>query len=96
MKPENSCGLLASRAAPDADPAIAFTTTEIAILDRLFTDSWNRRAKPGTLHLYLTKLSRLGGYLARMSDPSPGNTVVWRGLRRLVDIQLGAELATCG
>ncbi|WP_043152376.1 MULTISPECIES: IS4 family transposase [unclassified Sphingobium] len=85
-----------ARAAPDADPAIAFTATEIAILDRLVTDSGNRRAKPGTLQLYLTKLSRLGGYLARMSDPPPGNTVVWRGLRRLVDIQIGAELATCG
>jgi len=36
------------------------------------------------------------GYLARMSDPPPGNTVVWRGLRRLVDIQIGAGLATYG
>ncbi|HLZ07257.1 MAG TPA: IS4 family transposase [Chloroflexota bacterium] len=85
-----------ARTAPEADPAIAFTATEIAILDRLIGDSGNRGAKPGTLHLYLTKLSRLGGYLARTSDPPPGNTVVWRGLRRLVDIQLGAELATYG
>lgn len=85
-----------ARTAPEADPAIAFTTTEIAILDRLIGDSGNRRAKPGTLQLYLTKLSRLGGYLARTSDPPPGNTVVWRGLQRLVDIQLGAELATYG
>lgn len=85
-----------ARAAPDADPALAFTATEITILDRVVTDSGNRRAKPGTLQLYLTKLSRLGGYLARRSDPPPGNTVVWRGLRRLVDIQIGAELATCG
>ncbi len=85
-----------ARAAPNADPAIAFTATEITILDRLVSDSGNRRAKPGTLQLYLTKLARLGGYLARTSDPPPGNTVVWRGLRRLVDIQIGAELATCG
>ena len=85
-----------ARTAPEADPAIAFTTTEIAILDRLIGHSGNRRAKPGTLQLYLTKLSRLGGYLARTSDPPPGNTVVWRGLRSLVDIQLGAELATYG
>lgn len=85
-----------ARAAPNADPAIAFTATEITILDRLVSDSGNRRAAPGTLQLYLTKLSRLGGYLARTSDPPPGNTVVWRGLRRLVDIQIGAELAICG
>ncbi len=85
-----------ARTAPEADPAIAFTATEITILDRLIGDSGNRGAKPGTLQLYLTKLSRLGGYLARTSDPPPGNSVVWRGLRRLVDIQLGAELATYG
>lgn len=50
---------------------------------------------------YTTGLARgsLGGYLARMSDPPPGNTVIWRGLRRLADIQLGAEIgqgSTCG
>ena len=28
--------------------------------------------------------------------PPPGNTVVWRGLRRLADIQLGAEINTAG
>jgi hypothetical protein len=85
-----------ARAAPEADPTIAFPARELTILDRLIADSGNRGAKRGTLQLYLTKLSRLGGYLARTSDPPPGNTVVWRGLRRLVDIQIGAELATYG
>lgn len=85
-----------ARAAPEAEPTTAFTATEITILDRLVADSGNREAKPGTLQLYLTKLSRLGGYLARKADPPPGNTVIWRGLRRLVDIQIGAELATYG
>jgi hypothetical protein len=33
--------------------------------------------------------AQLGGYLARNSDPPPGNETVWRGLTRLVDIQLG-------
>jgi hypothetical protein len=42
-----------------------------------------------SLALYLTKLARLGGYLARARDPPPGNTVIWRGLTRLTDIQLG-------
>lgn len=85
-----------TRAAPEADPTIAFTATEIMIFDRLIADSGNRGAKPGTLQLYLTKLSRLDGYLARTSDPRPGNTVVWRGLWRLVDIQIDAKLATYG
>ncbi|KXU29599.1 transposase [Sphingobium sp. 22B] len=85
-----------ARTVPEASPTIVFTATEITILDRIIADSGNRGAKPGTLQLYLNKLSRLGGYLSRMSDPPPGNTVVWRGLRRLIDIQIGAELATYG
>jgi hypothetical protein len=54
------------------------------------------RAPPAenTLSLYLTKLARLGGYLARTKDPPPGNTVMWRGLTRLTDIQLGFILGT--
>ena len=38
---------------------------------------------------YLVKLARLGGYLARSRDPPPGNIVIWRGLARLTDIELG-------
>jgi hypothetical protein len=81
-----------ARTAPRAPPTIALTLPEIAILDRLVSNAGNGGAKPGTLQLYLTKLARLGGYLARASDPPPGNIVVWRGLRRLADIQLGAEI----
>jgi hypothetical protein len=43
-----------------------------------------------TLGTYLTNIARLGGYLARANDPSPGNMVMWRGLSRLTDIELGA------
>ena len=46
-----------------------------------------------SLTTYLTKLARLGGYLARAHDPPPGNTVMWRGLSRLTDIQLGAIIS---
>ncbi|MCK1684222.1 IS4 family transposase, partial [Bradyrhizobium sp. 147] len=45
-----------------------------------------------TLSHYLIKIARLGGYLARASDPPPGNTVVWRGLSRLTDIALGVTV----
>ena len=47
---------------------------------------------------YAIQLAKLGGYLARKSDPPPGNTVMWRGLKRLNDIVLGVQLAadTCG
>jgi hypothetical protein len=82
---------MVARTAPDAPPQIAFTETEIDLLDRLVADAGNRKCRPRTLAYYLTKLARLGGYLARASDPPPGNIVVWRGLARLTDIEVGAE-----
>ena len=81
-----------NRTAPDAAPTMALTTAEIGLLDQLVPDAGNRRCRPGTLSFYLTKLARLGGYLARASDPPPGNMVMWRGLSRLTDIEIGAEI----
>src|ERR1700757_1384844 len=77
-----------NRATPDALPTLALTATEIGVLDRLVNDKPQARRK--TLSHYLTKIARLGGYLARANDPPPGNTVMWRGLSRLTDIALGA------
>ena len=31
-------------------------------------------------------------HLARSSDPPPGNNVLWRGLQRLTEIQIGVEI----
>jgi hypothetical protein len=46
----------------------------------------------------ILQLAKLGGYLARATDPPPGIFVVWRGLARLTDIQLGFSLGekSCG
>ena len=82
-----------ARAEPEASPSVAFTEKEIALLDQLVGDAGNRRAKHGTLSFYLIKLARLGGYLARAGDPPPGTIVIWRGLTRLTDIEIGAETA---
>ena len=81
-----------ARAAPDEPPGIAFTNSEIEVLDELVANTGNRQCRTGTLAFYITKLARLGGYLARASDPPPGIVVIWRGLSRLTDIELGAEL----
>jgi hypothetical protein len=59
------------------------------LLDELVKDKMRDRLSSPSLSFYLTKLARLGGYLARAKDPPPGNTVMWRGLSRLTDIQLG-------
>jgi len=88
-----------ARTEPDAEPTLALTPSEITILDHLVPDTGNRGSRSNTLQLYMTKLARLGGYLARNSDPPPGNTVLWRGWRRLIDMQIGSDLhqgRTCG
>ena len=57
---------------------------------RLHVGIPGRNKSESALSHYLIKIARLGGYLARASDPPPGNTVMWRGLSRLTDIALGA------
>jgi hypothetical protein len=48
-----------ARSEPEASPSIAFTATEIGLLDRLVQGTGNQRAIPGTLRFYLIKLARL-------------------------------------
>jgi hypothetical protein len=79
-----------NRSAPNALPTLALTATEIGVLDRLVNDKPQTRRR--TLSHYLTKIAKLGGYLARANDPPPGNIVMWRGLTRLTGIMLGATL----
>jgi len=80
------------RSAPDAEPELVLTGEEILLLDDLVPDQACQVPRDKTLAVYLTKIARLGGYLARASDPPPGNTVMWRGMSRLTDIKLGANL----
>lgn len=72
----------------EAPGEIAFTSDEIAILHRLSGES----ESPGTLAACIRLLAKLGGYLARVQDTPPGTMVLWRGLIRLTDIQLGFRL----
>src|SRR5262245_54538378 len=82
-----------NRSTSDASPSIAFTDTECQLLDHLVSDQTNRGSTKKSLSSYIIKVARLGGYLARASDPPPGNLVIWRGLSRLTDIVLGFEAA---
>ena len=79
-----------NRSASDASPDLALTEVEVGLLDHLMSDRDQKPLRRKTLSHYLTKIARLGGYLARANDPPPGNTVMWRGLSRLTDIELGA------
>ena len=82
-----------NRTCPDAEPEKALTLAEIDLLDCLVKDSKRSRAQL-PLSRYLEKIAQLGGYLARANDSPPGNTVMWRGMRRLADVQLGFKLAS--
>lgn len=78
-----------NRVSTAAPPAVALTSIETRILDLLIQDRPCRKSHSATLSSYLTKIARLGGYLARAKDPPPGNAVMWRGLSRVTDIELG-------
>lgn len=81
-----------NRVAPDAPPGIALTVVETHPLDVLLRNRRGAEACPAVLSPYLKKIARLGGYLARAKDPPPGNAVMWRGISRLTDIELGFVL----
>ena len=78
-----------NRVAPTVPATTALTTQECQLLDHLVPDSTRCRTTEKALSHYITKIARLGGYLDRSSDPPPGNIVMWRGLSRFTDIQLG-------
>jgi hypothetical protein len=80
-----------NRSAPTARPNVALTATEVELLDHLVKDKGETSRRKDLSH-YLTKIARLGGYLARASDPPPGNMVMWRGFSRLTDIEIGAMI----
>lgn len=82
-----------NRSTTDASPQFALTLLEIELLDRLVKDKGTQPPRRKTLSHYLTKIAQLGGYLARANDPPPGNMVIWRGLARLTDIEMGFALA---
>ncbi|MDR3490837.1 MAG: hypothetical protein P4M12_02195 [Gammaproteobacteria bacterium] len=51
-----------------------------APLDHLIKNNNDKESKNKKLSDYITKIAKLGGYLARALDPPPGNIVMWRGL----------------
>lgn len=68
---------------------LVLSEVEMKILNHLKPDL---RPTKSNLSKYLLKIAKIGGYLARSSDPPPGNTVIWRGMQRLSEIQIGVEI----
>jgi hypothetical protein len=85
---------LLSREVPDLPCTVFFDEWEVTVLEAL--EEERRKApleRPLTLVEAITSLARLGGYLARPSDPPPGAKVLWRGLLRLSGMVEGYRLA---
>lgn len=78
-----------NRSTKKAKASLAFTPLEIDILKRLVPERQSASSRPSSLQSCLTQLARLGGYLNRASDLPPGNIVIWRGMSRLTDIEIG-------
>jgi hypothetical protein len=83
-----------NRSTRHASPNLAFTPLEIDLLNRLASHEARPPGRKHSLSGCVTQLARLGGYLARKGDSPPGNTVIWRGLARLTDIEIGFILGT--
>ena len=83
-----------NRSEPDLEPALVLTDMETAVLDRLMPDPLNDLPAPGTLSLYLTKIARLGGYLARAKDPPPGTPTARSGPARRERSRAGRDSQT--
>jgi hypothetical protein len=81
------------RAAPYLKASVVFTPSELRLLQSLPT---RNAVGSASLDCSLLQLAKLGGYLARATDPPPGPLVIWRGLSRLTDIQLGFSLIEKG
>lgn len=73
-------------------PTLVFTPLEVTLLNRLVPEPPDRDLS--SLNSSLTQLARLGGYLNRAGDMPAGNTVMWRGLSRLSDIEIGYLLGS--
>lgn len=85
---------MSARVKPDAPPDTVLTAAEINALDRIDEARSRPRLQRRALADYLLQIAMLGN-----RDPPPGNMVVWRGLTRLHDINVGITIGAdrrCG
>ena len=80
-----------SREQPTLPPEILFSEEELKVL-YIIADK-RQFAEPETLQKAVHIVARLGGYLARKSDPPPGDQVIWKGSEKLQYMLIGFRLA---
>lgn len=85
---------LLGREAPELPCAVFFERWEVKVLDALEKQRASGPAqRPLRLADAIPLVAKLGGYLARPSDPPPGSKCVWRGMIRLSAMADGYRLA---
>lgn len=85
---------LLGREVPDLPCTVFFEELEVTILEAQRKKQTKGKAR-GELRLgeAITLVAKLGGYLARGSDPPPGTECIWKGIIRLYDKVDGYLLA---
>ena len=84
---------LVARISPNASCLILFDEEEWKILYLMFNKNKKLPRYPPTLKQCVRWIAMCGGFLARKKDGEPGNTHVWRGLKKFSSILEGAALA---
>jgi hypothetical protein len=85
-----------ARVIPDSPCSICFDECEWKILSIKFAKNTADKLAVPTLAQAVKWLAQLGGFLARKCDGEPGNTHVWRGIKKLAALIEGAELILVG
>ena len=83
---------LVSRSSPDGPASEFLSKNEWKILFVTFNPRRKIPKKSPSLKKVTTWIAQLGGFLARKGDGSPGITHIWRGLKKLADMMIGAQL----
>ena len=58
------------------EPAAVSTENELNIFDQLVKPKGHETSQPTNLSSFIRKMAKLWDYLARASDPPPGNIVI--------------------
>ena len=85
---------LLGREVPDLPCSVFFSHWEVQLLEATEEEKGRRGLKPPfTLSTAILLVAKLGGYLARPSDPPPGAERVWKGMIALHHRAAGYETA---
>ena len=78
---------LLGRETPELDPEVFFSDLEVEFLAAYAKD--RRLPPPTSLGAAVFLVGKIGGYMARKSDPPPGHEIMWRGYTDLRTMCLG-------